>query len=44
MSFMASFHVVSISLAVMVVPLICMVKESHKVEKIEEEVTHSSKW
>lgn len=44
MSFRASFHIVSIILLVMVVPLFWMVKESQEVKKLEEEVSHSSKW
>lgn len=44
MSFAASFHLVSIFLAVMVVPLIWMVKDSHEVEKIDNDVKYSSKW
>ena len=44
MEFKMAFHVVSIALALMVLPLFFMIKETEEVKKLEEEVAHSSKW
>jgi hypothetical protein len=44
MGFKMAFHFVSIALALMVLPLFFMVKDTEVVEKLEEEVIHRSKW
>lgn len=44
MGFKTAFHVVSIALALMVLPLFFIVKNTEIVEKLEEEVARGSKW
>lgn len=44
MSFQQSFHIVSFVLLAMSVPLYFMVDDTHEVERLEEEVAHSSMW